>query len=263
MTSKYAFRYTDEHIAFLTKGYMEMGVIKLADKFNKAFGLDKKPSQIKSILKNYKIKCGRGTGELMKGVPKSVTPEQLEWVKLNCPNLSRIQLTEQFNKLFNESKTKAQLVALVKNHKFKSGRTGHFEKGVPSWSKGTKGVLKANSGSFKKGQTPHNWVPVGSKRVNSYGYHDTKVAEPNVWVGDHILLWEKHNGPIPINHNVRFIDNDRNNVTINNLILVNKSEHQYLTLNNFSDQPEELKDTVLLVSRIQAKTNQLVGAKHD
>jgi len=33
---------------------------------------------------------------------------------------------------------------------------GQFVKGNVSWCKGTKGIKKANSGSFKKGRIPHN-----------------------------------------------------------------------------------------------------------
>ena len=257
MPSKFPFRYTDEHISFLSAGYMKMGVIKLAAAFNEKFSLDKTSTQIHGLLKSRKIKCGRGTGDLMKGKPKLVTEAQLRWLKDNCPNYSRVELTEKFNTEFKDTKVKSQIVALVKNHKLKSGRTGYFEKGVPSWSKGTKGILKANSGSFKKGQVPHNWVPVGSERVNGDGYHDIKMAEPNVWVCKHRLLWEEHNGPIPENHLVRFVDNDRANIVIDNLILINQSEHQYLTLNGYKQQPVELKETILLVSRVQAKTNSL------
>ena len=86
MASKYSFRYTDEHVSFLSAGYMEMGVIKLAAAFNKKFGLDKTSTQINSMLKSRKIKCGRNTGDLMKGKPKLITEAQLEWLKAHCPN---------------------------------------------------------------------------------------------------------------------------------------------------------------------------------
>jgi hypothetical protein len=256
---KVAFRYTDEHVEFLRAGYMKMGVIKLAAAFNRKFNLDKSSTQIHGLLKARKIKCGRGTGELMKGKSKIVNEVQLQWIKDNCANYSRVELTKKFNDKFNKTLKKNQIVALVKNNKMHSGRTGYYKKGNVPWSAGKKGlgILKANSGSFKKDRVPHNWVPVGSERINTLGYHDKKVAEPNVWVGKHILLWEKHNGPVPINHNIRFIDNDQGNITIENLLLVNKSEHQYLTINNLKEQPNELKPTIILLSRVQAKTSAL------
>ena len=50
----------------------------------------------------------------------------------------------------------------IKGHKqFNSGRT-HFKKGCKSWSKGTKRILKKNSGSFEKGCTPwHKGKKIG------------------------------------------------------------------------------------------------------
>ena len=259
MASKFAFRYTDKHVSFLSAGYMEMGVIKLAAAFNKKFGLDKTSKQIHSMLKARNIKCGRNTGELMKGQSKIVTVEQLQWIKDNCPNYSRVEITKKFNEVFSDNKEQSQIVALIKNNKMNSGRTGYFEKGAPSWAAGKKGlgILKANSGSFQKGRVPHNWVPVCSERINGDGYHDVKMAEPNVWVCKHRLLWEEHNGPIPENHLIRFVDDDKANIVIDNLVLVNQSEHQYLTLNGYKQQPAELKETVLLVSRVQAKTRSL------
>lgn len=36
-----------------------------------------------------------------------------------------------------------------------TGRT-HFKKGCVPWNKGTRGICKSNSGSFSKGESPHN-----------------------------------------------------------------------------------------------------------
>ena len=257
MTSKYSFRYTDEQIDYLREGYMVMSAIKLAAKFNAKFKLDKTPEQIKGILKARNIKCGRGTGDLMKGRSKLFNDEQIKFIEENYGPKSRKELLNALNEKFDLSIKLSQLVSFVKNRKIKSGRTGHFKKGVPSWSSGTRGILKANSASFKKGHVPHNWVPVGSERINSAGYHEKKIAEPNYWVGKHILLWQGINGAIPDNHNVRFKDGDKNNIRIENLILVNKSEHQYMTLNKLNEQPKEVQDTVILLSRDQAKTIKL------
>lgn len=217
-------------------------------------------TQIHGALKSRKIKCGRGTGELMKGKSKLFTPEQIEWFKVNYPLLSRKNLTIEFNKKFNQDKKESQIVGFLKANKIKSGRTAHFVKGQPSWSKGKKGVLKANSGSFKKGQKAHNHLPVGSERIVEGGYLEIKIAEPNKWKGKNRLVWEKHNGPIPENHNVRFKDSNPANCEIENLFLVNKSEHLYLTNLDYKSHPEECQETVILMARVQSKTN-LVSEK--
>ena len=257
-----AFRYSDEHIAFLAEGFMSMSPSSLAKEFLDKFGIEKSPTQIHSALKARGIKCGRGSGELAKGVSKLFTPDQVLWFKDNYPLLSRRDLTAAFNKKFNQAREEKQIVTFLKNNKIQSGRTAHFKKGVPSWSKGTKGVLKANSGSFKKGQHAHNHLPIGSERKVRDGYIEVKVAEPHKWVSKQRIVWEKHNGPIPANHNIRFRDGNPENLDPDNLFMVNRSEHQALNAMKFIHQPDEIKDTTLLLARISSKTIQLSKGKH-
>lgn len=252
-----AFKYTDEHIKFLTAAYMKMSVAGVAAEFEKEFGISKTPKAISSALKSRGIKCGRGTGELAKGVSKLFTPEQVQWFKDNYPLLSRRDLTAAFNKKFSQAREEKQIVAFLKNNKIQSGRTAHFKKGQIPWSKGTKGVLKANSGSFKKGQYAHNHLPIGSERKVRDGYIEVKVAEPHKWVSKQRIIWEERNGPIPANHNIRFRDGNPENFEPDNLFMVNRSEHQVLNAMNFIHQPEEIKDTTLLLARISSKTIQL------
>ena len=191
-------------------------------------------------------------------ISKIFNEVEIQWIKDNCPNLSRKDLTAQFNQTFSQDKKVTQLVAFIKNHNIKSGRTGYFKKGVPSWSKGTKGILKANSGSFQKGGLPHNHLPVGSERVVSWGGVEVKVEDPNKWICKGRLTWEEHNGPIPPKHNIRYRDgNPLNCEDITNLFLVSKSEHQHLSIMKFKEQPEEVKDTVILLARVHSKTNSL------
>lgn len=252
-----AFRYSDEHVEFLREGYMVMAPSSLAKAFFDKFGIDKTPSQIHSALKARGIKCGRNSGQIMKGRSKIFTVEQVEWFKANYPLLSRRDLTAAFNKKFGQNREEKQVIAFLKNNNIQSGRTAHFKKGVPSWSKGTKGVLKANSGSFKKGQHAHNHVPVGSERKVKGGYIEVKTAEPHTWVGKNRIIWTETHGPIPKDHNIRFKDGDPENLSIDNLFMVNKSEHQVLNAMKFIHQPEEVKETTILLARISSKTIQL------
>ncbi len=252
------FVYTDEHIEFLRAGYQQMSVIKLTEAFNARFNFNKSRDTIKATLTNHGIKCGRGTGELMKGKPKVFTPEQKEWFIKNYPLFTRKELTIEFNRAFNENRKMSQVVAFLKNNKIKSGRTGYFKKGQASWSKGTKGVLKANSGSFKKDQTAHNWMPVGRERIVEGGYIEVKVAEPHQWVAKHRILWEETHGPIPEKHKVRFKDGNPANITIDNLFLVNHAEHQHLNNLDYKNHADEHKDTVLLIARVRSKTNEVL-----
>jgi hypothetical protein len=56
------------------------------------------------------------------------------------------------------------------------------------------------------------------------GYVLVKVADPDVWVRKHRLVWETAHGPIPEGYRVIFADGDRSNFAIDNLILVSHAE---------------------------------------
>lgn len=81
-----------------------------------------------------------------------------------------------------------QLSAFVKRHKIKSGRTGQFKGGHKAWNAGSKGMMKANKESFKKGNLPGNIKPLGSERIDSKdGFILIKIAEKNPYTGGSVL----------------------------------------------------------------------------
>jgi len=190
--------------------------------------------------------------------------EQVKWIVSNYGPYGRKELTKKFNTVFGTNISLTQMISFVKNNRINSGRTGHFPKGNVPWCTGTKGLCKPNSGSFAKGHIPHNHQPVGTERINGDGYQDVKIADPSVWRAKHILLWEEANGPLPKGHNVRFIDGDKNNICLSNLIEVSDSEHIFMNINELSKQPPELRESVIALSRLQSKTATLEkGLKND
>src|SRR5438270_419068 len=58
------------------------------------------------------------------------------------------------------------------------GRATRFRKGLVPWNLGKTGYMGANRTSFRKGQTPHNHVAVGTKVKDCEGYWKVKVREP-------------------------------------------------------------------------------------
>lgn len=251
------FKYTPEHIQFLTENFKKVSVYTLSELFEKEFGIYKKPQTISSALKARGIKCGRAQGELTRGQPRIFTPEQMQWFKDNYPNMSRREITAAFNKHYNENREEKQIVAFLKNNKIHSGRGGYFTKGMTSWNKGKKGTTGSNSGSFKKGHKPHSHLPVGTQRETKDGYIEIKVAEPKTWKSKQRIIWEQHHGAIPENHKVRFKDGNKHNFNINNLFIVNASEHQILNSLKFKQQPLEVRETTILLARISSKTIEL------
>ena len=267
------FSYSAEHIAFLRENYPRMTRPELTEAFNDAFGLDKTEGAIKSTIKVHKIKSGRASGmrpATSEIKSKLFNKEQVEFITKNYTEMSRKDLLSALNEKFDLSVELNQLVSFVKNHKINSGRNGYFVKGQKSWNAGTKGILKANSGSFKKGDKPANYHPVGHERVDSKdGYILVKVADKNPWKSSksgwyrhkHVVVWEQHNGSVPDGMCVRFKDNDKRNFDINNLFLVSRGEHIRLNQMGYSEQPEELKPIVINIAKLDQasfdKTKQL------
>ncbi|WP_018692499.1 HNH endonuclease signature motif containing protein [Algicola sagamiensis] len=184
------------------------------------------------------------------------TQEQLDFLQKEYRKLCVDELTIKFNAQFGLDKTDAQIRSTLKNHKIRSGRTGRFMTGHQPWVAGKKGLLKANSGTFQKGNIPKNKKPVGSERVSVDGYREVKVAEPNHWDLKHRVVWRQHHGDISSRDLVRFKDGDRLNCDIENLFLVSHCENAYLYHHNYNAHPLQTKETVILLAKMDAKVRQ-------
>jgi len=249
------FRYSQEHIDFLRRGFKAMRIPELAGAFNRKFGLKKTESAIKTALSSRNITCGRPLGN-PKGTLIAFTKEQASFVKDNYTRLSIVDLTDEFNKEFGSIKTEQQIRSFTRNHNVKSGRTGRFEKENKPWNAGTKGqgLTSANSGSFKKGDRPKTWKPVGSQRICSKdGYYIVKIAEPNVWRGKHLVNWEAKHGKVPVGFIIRFKNGNQQDPDIANLELISRQEHLYLNRNGYTELPAELKPTMKVLAKVEAK----------
>lgn len=196
---------------------------------------------------------------MKKAKPHDWTDEQKDYMKKIIPGRSRKKIHEMFNNKFNLDLTFNQVVGFMKRNNLKTGFDGRFVKGQEVWNKGIKGLVFEGSekGWFKKGQVPSNYRPVGSERIDSKdGYVIVKVSDEGTyksrWRHKHVVEWEKNNGTVPDNHVVSFLDSDRTNSDIENLMLL--SRRQLALMNKydlFSDDPEVTKTGITLVSLMQ------------
>jgi hypothetical protein len=154
---------------------------------------------------------------------------------------------------FNYDFTMTQITSAIKRYNLNTGRTGRYEKGRIPYNKGTKGIMKPNKTSFKKGDIPANHREVGSERINVYGYTEVKVAEPNKWKLKHRVIYEEHYGEIPKNHNVIFADGNKLNLDINNLVLVNKDQLLVLNKNELIKDNADLTKAGVNVANLMIK----------
>lgn len=181
------------------------------------------------------------------------TPQMLEWLESNQAGISRQELADLFNKQFDMSVNVSSIINLCARKRWVSGLTGQIAKGSTPWNKGVNGYMGANATSFKKGQSVHNRKPVGSERVCSKdGYVLVKVAEPKEWKGKHIVAWESVNGKLPQGHCIRFLDNDRTNCKIDNLICVKRAVHAVINKQNPANTNNpELNHAIILTEQLK------------
>jgi hypothetical protein len=177
------------------------------------------------------------------------TPEQLAFVREHL-HLTKAELAAAFTARFSLVRTAGQLKSLCGNHKISTGRSGRFEKGNVPHNAGKKGCNGFSSTRFKKGARPHNWLPVGSERISKDGYVEVKIAEPHVWKGKHVILWERANGPVPKGCAIIFGDRDSRNFAPANLIRVSRRELLYLNRKGLIQPDTDLTQAGVNVAKV-------------
>ncbi len=103
-----------------------------------------------------------------------------------------------------------------------------FKKGHTTWNKGIKGIRMSPSTEFKKGQKSTNWVPVGTITIRTHKGKQRawqKTAEPNIWKMRAVVVWDSHNGPLPVKKLVHHKDRNSLNDTHTNLQAMTRAEH--------------------------------------
>lgn len=247
------FKYSPKQVEFMIEAYKTKSASVIAAEFTERFGVYRSPANIQSSLYSRNVKCGRKTGR-RKDTLILFNEKQVEWIKAAYKEMSCREMAEAFNERFNTDFKVSQFRSFVSNHKITSGRKGHFTKGNKSWNKGTKGLMKPNSGSFAKGNKAHNKKPVGSERITRDGFIEVKVAEPKSWELKHRIIWEAEHGKIPGGHAIRFTDSNPLNCKLDNLFIATQSENLQLNRLGYSDQPDDLKESTLLIAKIIARS---------
>ena len=187
------------------------------------------------------------------------TAEQKDFLRQHYPSNSQRELLQLFNQHFELELGLNQLKACLTNNKILSGRTGCFEKGSTPVNKGTKGLYNVggNRTSFKKGQRPKNYKPVGHERLDRDGYVLIKVSDTGEWHQrwrhKHKVVWEAAHGPIPKGHVLIFLDRNKLNVSLDNLQLITNSQLARMNQNKLFYPDPELTKTGVTISSIYSK----------
>lgn len=181
------------------------------------------------------------------------TKEHLEFLKNKCTEMTWDEVAEEFFAEFGIRKTGNNLQGVANRRGIKTGRTGKYKKGHTPFNKGKKGCFGGVETQFKKGHRPINFKEIGSERINVYGYTEIKTQNPNIWRLKHIVIWEEKYGSIPKGHCLIFLDQNKQNLSLENLFLVTRSELVRMNQNKlFSSNPEMTK-VGLNIAKIHSK----------
>ena len=185
--------------------------------------------------------------------------EQVLYIIDHLPGRTRKSLLNDLNNRFNETFTHNQLDGFISRNKLKSGVDGTFKKGSIPWNKEKKGWCAKGTEKtwFKKGRRSENYRPVGSERVDAYGYVEVKVSH-DTWDKKHRVLWEEYHGTkVKEGEVVAFVDGDKSNLAIENLRKIDRGtlaiwNHNYNHLKN-----QKADDPTLALSQLK----HMVGEK--
>lgn len=213
---------------------------------------------LKTFKSNHKICSGTPTGHRTGEATKQFPAPVRDFILENYKGTGHKAMAEVLNARFGTTYTASRIKSFYGNHKLDSGLSGQFPQGHTPANKGKKGISYPGmeTTQFPKGNKPWNYRPVGTERVDTDGYVDIKVADPNKWRPKHILLWEAANGPVPEGHALIFADGNKLHVALGNLVLVSRAELVRLNQNGLIKDDADLTRSGILVADIIAKCSE-------
>lgn len=190
------------------------------------------------------------------------TAKEIEDLKLLYPDNDIKKLVDYFGRNDYSIYNKAHALGIKKTpeyieqakllyaeHVKKIGKDFRFVKGQNSWNKGVKGYMRSNRTSFKKGNRPKNYLPVGSESIDVDGYVKVKIQDPSKWELKHRIIWSERFGEVPDHYAVIFVDGDKRNFDIHNLALIHRRELLYI--NRWGKYPSEIMEAEKLIYQLK------------
>jgi len=181
------------------------------------------------------------------------TKEQIDFIYKNYKGISSRELTKKFNKKFSTSRESTSINAFKGHHKLKSGYNNYFKPGNQPWNTGTKGLVKANSGSRKP-------APIG-KIYSSSGHNLIKTV--NGWQQYSRYKYEEyHDCKLTPNERINFLDNDNTNFAKENLIKVTKQEVARIHREGYLYDDPTLNKVGISMVRLKMKVRDISNANN-
>ena len=251
--------FTPEIAEFINRNYRGITTKDLTKLVNDLFEAQFTNEQVRSYKSRNKLRTGMPKGNPV-GYSKLWPPEIRMFMEENQAGVSGMNMAALVNAEFGTNYTPQQTEAYYGNHGLNSGLSGHFTKGHTPFYKGRKGIRLSPATEFKPGRMPHNHLPVGTELIKGDGYTWVKIADPKTWRQKHLLIWEEAYGPVPEGHVIIFTNGDRQDVRLDNLTLVTRSQLVRLNQNKLiSRDPDATRVGIVVVDIITKITERRRG----
>ena len=262
-------RYTGWQHAFLRENFPSHSNEELARMATQRFGVEVTPGAMLSYGKNHHLRKDPGVREraISRALGSVWDPERDSFLEEYVPGHTQSETISAFRERFGVALTVGQL----KNRKsvlgLRSGTLGgRFERGHAPSNRGKAWADympedaqdRCRSTQFRKGDLPHNTLPVGSERVTRDGYVEVKVAmrpsgrkAHDNWVPKARVVWERENGrSVPEGSMVVFLDGDPKNLDPANLAVETRSEHAVIARNHMAYADRGSHDVAVSLARL-------------
>lgn len=253
-----AVRYPKEIHDFIREHAAGRTSAELAELVNERFGTEFTVSKIKSYKTNHKLKSG-----IRPGNPKGyspVYPKGMEhYMRSIAAGRTAGEIAEAVSGHFGIEFSVSQCKAYKRNHGIISGLDCRFKKGEEPANKGKKMspelYEKCKETMFRKGNVPVNRMEVGEYTHTTDGYLVQKVQEQGRQCERfefvHRAVWEKHYGPIPKGKKISFLDGNKDNCSIENLVLLDGRENLEMNRSSLRFSQPELTQAGVNLARMK------------
>lgn len=261
-------RYPPEVHQFIAANVEGRTCKELAELTNREMGTAFTETMMHSYKHNHGLKSGTKCGKPKGWSP--TYPEGMEdFIRSVAEGRTVYQIAELVNERYGAGTIDAVKVrAFKKNHGIVSSLNTRFKKGSTPWTKGKKqtdymspeAIERTKATRFQPGHTPANLLPVGSIVKTTDGYLLRKKqmdgSQWDRWEVLHRVIWEEHNGPIPEGMMVSFKNGDKEDLDIDNLMLISNAENLELHRSQLRFTERELTETGLTLVKLKIKTRE-------
>lgn len=189
----------------------------------------------------------------MRSKPVKYTEEMEAFLREIIPGHTRKEIISAFCERFDVTYNENNLKYFCKSREIYSGLDGRFKKGQTPAYVPPKGVIPSKLAPymFAKGHNHNIRKPIGTERKTTSGYIEVKIAEGERWRPKHLLVWERAYGPVPDGYIIIFRDNNPDNCSLDNLMMISRAVNAVLNRNGLAECTGDYKEVAVHLAELK------------